>query len=152
MNRGNEFNLIDLIAALGASAAVEDLGCECSSNKKNKCSTVRPPKLTDFVDRVIAQDTATIIFWKDGTKTSVKCGNGDTYDYEKGLAMAIAEYAFGNSYYREIKKLMAKYPHATSEPKKKKTAAKKAPFKKAFTTKKTATTKKDIVDKVKTEE
>lgn len=32
---------------------------------------------------------ATIVFWKDGTKTVVKCQKGDTYNPELGLAMCI---------------------------------------------------------------
>ena len=36
-------------------------------------------------------DPATIVFWKDGTKTVVKCqkDKGDTYNPELGLAMCI---------------------------------------------------------------
>lgn len=49
---------------------------------------------------------ATIVFWKDGTKTVVKCGPHDKIDYEKGLAMAITKRALGDSghYYETIKK------------------------------------------------
>ena len=40
---------------------------------------------------VIFNDPATIVFWKDGTKTVVKCqkDKGDTYNPELGLAMCI---------------------------------------------------------------
>ena len=40
---------------------------------------------------VIYNDPATIVFWKDGTKTVVKCqkDKGDTYNPELGLAMCI---------------------------------------------------------------
>lgn len=49
---------------------------------------------------------ATIVFWKDGTKTVVKCGPYDKIDYEKGLAMAITKRALGDNghYYETIKK------------------------------------------------
>lgn len=58
------------------------------------------------IKNVIFNDPATIVFWLDGTKTVVKCGEGDIFDPEKGLAMAIAKKAFGNqgNYYNEIKK------------------------------------------------
>ncbi len=39
----------------------------------------------------------TIVMWADGTKTIVKCQEGDFYDSEKGLALAIAKKALGNS-------------------------------------------------------
>ena len=38
---------------------------------------------------VIYNNPATIVFWKDGTKTVVKCQKGDTYNPELGLAMCI---------------------------------------------------------------
>lgn len=36
------------------------------------------------------------MFWADGTKTVVKCGEEDVYDYQTGLLMCIAKKAFGN--------------------------------------------------------
>ena len=45
------------------------------------------------IKNVIFNDPATIVFWKDGTKTVVKCQDGDEFDPEKGLAMAIAKKA-----------------------------------------------------------
>lgn len=51
--------------------------------------------LIDQIDRVIFNDPATIIYWKDGEKTVVKAQN-ESFDPEKGFAMAIAKYALGN--------------------------------------------------------
>ena len=48
------------------------------------------------INKVIFNDPATIVFWNDGTKTIVKCKENDSFDPEKGLAMAIAKYHFGN--------------------------------------------------------
>lgn len=48
------------------------------------------------IQKVIFNNPATIVFWKDGTKTVVKCGPDDTYDAEKGLAMAICKKVYGN--------------------------------------------------------
>lgn len=65
---------------------------------------------TERIKRVIFNGPATIVFWNDGTKTVVKCREGDTFDPEKGLAMAIAKKALGNEngYYEDIKKWMPK--------------------------------------------
>ena len=49
------------------------------------------------IKKVIYNDPATIILWADGTKTVVQCQKGDDYDPEKGLAMAIAKKALGNT-------------------------------------------------------
>lgn len=52
---------------------------------------------------IIINDPAAIILWKDGTKTVVKCQNEDTFDPEKGIAMAILKKLYGNSgFYKDI--------------------------------------------------
>lgn len=48
------------------------------------------------IKNVIFQDPATIVFWEDGTKTVVRA-EGEDYDPEKGLAMAISRKALGNN-------------------------------------------------------
>lgn len=55
-------------------------------------------KLIDAnIKRVIFNNPATVVYWADGTKTVVKCGKNDTFDPEKGLAMAIAKRVLGNN-------------------------------------------------------
>ena len=63
-----------------------------------------------LIDNVIFNDPATIILWKDGTKTVVKCGEGEVYDPEKGMAMAISKKVLGNhgNYYETFKKWLPK--------------------------------------------
>jgi hypothetical protein len=62
--------------------------------------TVSPyQKAMSRIKNVIFNDPATIVFWSDGTKTVVKCGKDDTFDPEKGLAMAISKYFFDNAGY-----------------------------------------------------
>ena len=57
-----------------------------------KPNTTKLPEIKD----VIFNEPATIIIWKDGTKTVVKCQEGECYDPEKGMAMAISKKALGN--------------------------------------------------------
>lgn len=56
--------------------------------------------------KVIFNDPATIVFWSDGKKTVVKCADNETFDEEKGLAIAISKRVLGNkgNYYNEFKK------------------------------------------------
>ena len=58
------------------------------------------------IKNVIFNDPVTIVFWSDGSKTVVKVQDGDEYDEEKGLAMAISKKALGNkgNYCNEFKK------------------------------------------------
>lgn len=68
--------------------------------------SIRVPIIKD----VIFSEPATIVFWKDGTKTVVKCQN-EEYDPEKGIAMAIAKKVYGNGYhyYDDIDKFVKRY-------------------------------------------
>lgn len=61
------------------------------------------------IKKVVFNDPATIVFWNDGTKTVVKA-DGEPFDPEKGLAMAIAKKHFGNEgyYYDIFKKWLPK--------------------------------------------
>ena len=58
------------------------------------------------IKQVIFNDPATIVLWEDGTKTVVKCQEGDKYDKEKGLTMCITKKLFGNkgNYYNSLRK------------------------------------------------
>lgn len=62
------------------------------------------------ISDVIFNDPATIVFWRDGSKTVVKAQD-EPYDPEKGLAMAIAKKVYGNKYdyYNTIKHWLKKY-------------------------------------------
>lgn len=50
----------------------------------------------DSIKKVIFNPPATIVLWKDGTKTVVKCQGDDEYYPEHGLAMCICKKFFGN--------------------------------------------------------
>lgn len=68
------------------------------------------PKTDNFeIEKVIFNDPATIVLWKDGTKTVVKAEN-EKFDPEKGLAMAISRKALGNkgNYFETFKKWVPK--------------------------------------------
>ena len=56
------------------------------------------------IKNVIFNEPATIVLWTDGTKTVVKCSEDDTYDPEKGLAMAISKKILGNRFKSTFKK------------------------------------------------
>ena len=57
---------------------------------------VKNAKANDSIKKVVFNDPATIVFWKDGTKTVVKCQNGEKYDKEKGIALCFMKKIFGN--------------------------------------------------------
>lgn len=48
------------------------------------------------ITKVHFNDPMTIVLWDDGTKTMVKCQEGDTFSKETGLALCIAKKSLGN--------------------------------------------------------
>ena len=74
----------------------EPISKKTSKEAYNKC-------IFSEIKDIIINDPATIILWKDGTKTIVKCQPVDTCDPEKGIAMAILKKLYGNSgFYKDI--------------------------------------------------
>lgn len=70
------------------------------------------------VENVIFNDPATIVFWNDGTKTVVKTQNGEAFDPEKGLAMAICKKMIGKNtgrYYETFKKWLPNANNVSDE-------------------------------------
>lgn len=49
------------------------------------------------VKRIIHNDPATIVFWADGTKTVVKCMDGEKYDRYAGFCAALAKKVYGST-------------------------------------------------------
>lgn len=93
----------------------EEETCPCQNCSCNADNSVN---IRDYIDKVIFRDKYTIVFWNDGTKSKVKCGEHDTYDPEKGLAMALLKGMLGNRYFRDMTKIIAEFPKV-EEPKKK---------------------------------
>lgn len=77
------------------------------------------------IRKIIFNDPATIIYWSDDTKTVVKAANGETFNKEIGLAMAMSNKfieLYGEEYPRATFKSLVKNAIDNSQ----KTAEKKA--------------------------
>lgn len=76
------------------------------SPNANAKKSLQKQRYFNVIKKVIFNEPATIVFWSDGTKTVVKCGDDDIWDPEKGLAMAVTKKFFGNEgfYYDIFKK------------------------------------------------
>lgn len=77
----------------------------------------KPANYLPGIKNIKFNGPATIVFWGDGTKTVVKCQDGDDYSEEVGLAMCIVKKAFGNtSKYNDIfKKWCPSYESETDD-------------------------------------
>lgn len=63
-------------------------------------------EVTIGIEKVIYNNPATVVFWKDHTKTVVKCQGEDSYDPQKGFMLCILKKLRGNqgNYNNFIKK------------------------------------------------
>ncbi len=78
-----------------ATIPIDDMTVYAVLNGRN-AGSILGQVLQKLIDKVIFNDPATIIKWKDGTKTVVKCRQGDTYNREVGFMMCIMKYLCGN--------------------------------------------------------
>ena len=60
-------------------------------NKKSESATI------PVVKRIVYHDPATIVFWQDGTKTVVKCMDGEPFEKYAGFCAALAKKVFGST-------------------------------------------------------
>lgn len=62
------------------------------------CKKSSPSKAVDpmKIKKVYFNNPVTVVIWADGTKTIVRCQEGDVYSKETGLALCIAKKALGN--------------------------------------------------------
>ena len=97
---------IDIDRAIYAVMAIDYSRQSMEQAKKN--DIVKFGMCSVSIRKVIFNDPATIVLWSDGTKTVVKCGPEDTFDMEKGLAMAIVKKMAGND--NRFHKVFKQYP------------------------------------------
>lgn len=103
-------NIINYIYGIpnGSSKCWDELKTICALtdsepiSKKNSKEAYNKRIFSEIKD-IIINDPATIILWKDGTKTLVKCQPDDTFDPGTGIAMAMLKKLYGNSgFYKDI--------------------------------------------------
>lgn len=79
------------------------IGLKLPDDIEKSFPPLKPYKLTH--DKVIFNGPATIVIWKDGSKTISKCSEDDIFDSEKAIAICFMKRALGE---REAKKILKK--------------------------------------------
>lgn len=82
-------------ADIDLTRTLADLLCSNQNLSKGESTmknTNKKPTQSNPIKQVIFNGPATIVYWKDGCKTVVKCQEGAVNDPEKGLAMAVARH------------------------------------------------------------
>lgn len=75
---------------------------EAEETLKQKIESDKRKAIKDFINsikKVQFTDPWTIIFWKNGEVTRIKCQDGDEYSKETGLALGIIKHMFGDTNY-----------------------------------------------------
>ena len=85
-----------------ASGISKGLECLIEERKAEAHEVGRSINLVDEIEKVTFNDPATVVFWKDGTKTVTKCCKGDTFNKETGLAMCIVRKLCNNRHYNDV--------------------------------------------------
>ena len=62
--------------------------------------------INPIIERVLVNDSATIVFFTDKSKQVVKLAKGDVFDIEKAVAVAVAKHVLGG--YTELKNVIEK--------------------------------------------
>ena len=75
--------------------------------------TFGAPRASLGVKQVIFSGPKTIVFWLDGTKTIVSCGEGDDNDPYAGFCAAVTKRVFGST--SQAKKVLARTRKETSK-------------------------------------
>lgn len=70
------------------------------------CPTSARPLNNPKPKKVMFNGPATIVDWTDDTKTIVKCMDGEEFDPEKGLAMAICKRLYGKDFHRVFRETL----------------------------------------------
>lgn len=76
------------------------------AERELKAIQKRNSRLRGLIDNVIFSGPVTVVKWKDGSHTRVRCAEGERYDQEKGLLAAMAKklYEDTNIYVEELRK------------------------------------------------
>ena len=60
--------------------------------------------IASIIDKVIFNPPATIVFWLDGTKTVVKCKEGEEFSDWAGIALNLAKKLYGPNFHKIFKR------------------------------------------------
>lgn len=74
------------------SKYIRDLHSDAAPKEDTKPRTSYLPEITN----AYFNNPVTVVMWDDGTKTIVKCQDGDVYSEETGLSLCITKKALGN--------------------------------------------------------
>lgn len=103
---------VEITRNIEQCCSINRIECPVDYTQYHAITPKKPEPKFPGIKKVVYNPPATIVFWDDNTKTVVQCRENDSFDPEKGLAMAITKKALGNKheYYNVVKKWLKKAP------------------------------------------
>jgi hypothetical protein len=92
-NNGYTLRVSDGISCIETPPETNNYAWDLSVGKPDNKSKITVPS----VKRIVYHDPATIVFWQDGTKTVVKCMDGEPFEKYAGFCAALAKKIFGST-------------------------------------------------------
>ena len=92
-NNGYTYRVSDGIPFIEMTAEINSGAWDLLIGKPANKSKPAAPS----VKRIVYHDPATIVFWQDGTKTVVKCMDGEPFEKYAGFCAALAKKVFGST-------------------------------------------------------
>lgn len=92
----NVFGAYEFSYGIG-TGKIDEMALHSLFNPVDLKYTVSSVKELPFIDKIIFNNPATIVFWSDGTKTVVKCMRNQEFNTYYGVACAIMKKYFGNN-------------------------------------------------------
>lgn len=93
----SDFYVSKSVTFAGDSFSIERILTDLYCSRPAEGNMFIMPLGIPTIDKVIFNEPATIILWDDGSKTVVKCTDGEEYDPAIGFAMAYVKKLYGNT-------------------------------------------------------
>ena len=90
-----KFGSVYAICTPKISLTTYAIQAHCSTDKLSPQCKKRAAYIPE-IKNIYFNNPVTVVMWSDGTKTTVKCQEGDEYSKEVGLALCISKKALGN--------------------------------------------------------
>ena len=90
-----EFGSVYAICTPKISLTTYAIQAHCSTDEPSPQCKKRATYIPE-IKNIYFNNPVTVVMWSDGTKTTVKCQEGDEYSKEVGLALCISKKALGN--------------------------------------------------------
>lgn len=96
------------LSNLGSNVTVS-ADTSCCATKPYMSKTYTDAHVENMFDKIkdyIVYDKTTVVFFTDGTKSTVVCNEEDNFDVEQGITMCVIKRMFGDTYKKDVRSVV----------------------------------------------